>query len=67
MAAPGIGAGDILTACKFIYDICMKYKDAPEQFDEIAEKAAATKNLVLRLQVEADTCGSLVKRAGPRA
>lgn len=64
MATPGIGAGDVLTACKFIYDICMKYKDAVEQYEEIAEKAGSINDLIVRLQAEAATPGSLVERSG---
>lgn len=67
MAAPGIGVGDIVNACKFIYGICVKYKDAPKEFDEVAEKAKATAVTLTRLDDEALLRGSLVERAGPEA
>ena len=64
MSLPGgIGASDIITACKFIYDICMKYKAAREEFEEIAEKTRATENVIERLEIEAATGGSLIERA----
>ena len=67
MAAPGIGAGDIVDACKFIYGICRKYKDAREEFDEVAEKAKSTTVVLTRLDNEAKMGGSLLERAGPEA
>lgn len=67
MAAPGIGVGDIVDACKFIYGVCVKYKDAPKEFEEVADKAKATAVILTRLDDEARMGGSLVNRAGPEA
>ncbi|KAF7507652.1 hypothetical protein GJ744_010205 [Endocarpon pusillum] len=67
MAAPGIGVGDIVNACRFIYDVCVRYKDAPKEFDEVADKAKTTAVTLTRLDDEARMGGSLVERAGPEA
>lgn len=66
MAAPGLGIGDLVNACVFIYDMCMKYKDAPKEFDEIAEKAKSTAVVLERINTEAAIKGNLVDRAGPQ-
>ena len=66
MAAPGLGIGDLVNACAFIYDMCVKYKDAPKEFDEIAEKAKSTAVVLERIKEEADIKGNLVGRAGPQ-
>ena len=66
MAAPGLGIGDLVNACMFIYDMCMKFKDAPKEFDEIAEKAQSTAVVLERIKDEADIKGNLVARAGPQ-
>ena len=65
MAAPGIGVGDIVDACNFIYKKCVEYKDAPKEFDEIAEKANSTTVILKRIDDEAKIKGNLVDRAGP--
>ena len=67
MAAPGIGVGDLVKACATIYDYCLKYKDAPREFDEIAEKAKSTAVVLERIDAEAKISGNLVERAGPQA
>ncbi|KAM0794152.1 hypothetical protein BDR22DRAFT_876793 [Usnea florida] len=66
MAAPGLGIGDIVNACMAIYDLCMKYKDAPKEFEEIADKAKSTNVVLERIQAEACMKGNLVARAGPQ-
>ena len=66
MAAPGLGIGDLVNACMFIYDMCLKYKDAPKEFDEIAEKTQSTAVVLERIEEEAAIRGNLVDRAGPR-
>ncbi len=66
MAAPGIGIGDLVNACAFIYDMCVKYKDAPKEFDEIADKAKSTAVVLERIRTEAKLRGNLVERAGPQ-
>lgn len=66
MAAPGIGIGDLVNACAFIYDMCVKYNDAPKEFDEIAEKAKSTAVVLERINAEAKIDGNLVARAGPQ-
>ena len=66
MAAPGLGIGDLVNACVFIYDMCVKYKDAPKEFDEIAEKAKSTAVVLERIEAEAAIKGNLVDRAGPQ-
>ena len=65
MAAPGLGIGDIVSACNFMYNMCVKYKDAPSEFDEIAEKAKSTAVVLARIEAEAAIKGNLVDRAGP--
>lgn len=67
MSAPGLGIGDLVSACAFIYDMSMKYKDAPKEFDEIAEKAKSTAVVLERIDAEAKISGNLVERAGPQA
>ena len=67
MAAPGLGIGDIVNACEFIYKKCMDYKDAPKEFDEIAEKAKSTTVILKRIEEEAAIKGNLVDCAGPQA
>lgn len=67
MAAPGIGIVDLVNACAFIYDMCMRYKDAPREFEEIAEKAKSTAVVLERIDIEAGISGNLVDRAGPQA
>lgn len=64
MAAPGLGIGDLVSACQFIYDMCMKYNDAPKEFDEIAEKSKSTAVVLERIDIEARMKGNLVDRAG---
>lgn len=66
MAAPGLGIGDLVNACAFIYDMCMKYKDAPKEFGEIADKAKSTAVVLERIEAEAAIRGNLVDRAGPQ-
>lgn len=66
MAAPGVGIGDLVAACAFIYDMCVKYKDAPKEFDEIADKAKSTAVVLERIRTEAKLRGNLVERAGPQ-
>lgn len=63
----GIGVGDLVNVCSFIYDTCMKYKDAMKEFDEIAEKAKATVVVLDNIDTEACISGNLVDRAGPQA
>ena len=67
MAAPGLGIGDLVSACAFIYRQCVKYRDAPKEFDEIAEKAKSTAVVLERIDTEAKISGNLVERAGPQA
>jgi hypothetical protein len=67
MAAPGVGIGDIINACNYIYKKCTQYKDAVKEFDEIASKAKSTTVVLKRLEDEALVGGSLVERAGPDA
>ena len=64
MAAPGLGIGDIVSACTFIYDLCMKYNDAPKEFDEIAEKAKSTEIVLKRIEKENRIPDNLVARVG---
>ena len=66
MAAPGLGIGDLVNACSFIYDMCVRYNDAPKEFDEIAEKAKSTAVVLERIGAEAAITGNLVDRAGPQ-
>ena len=66
MAAPGLGIRDMVDACQYIYEMCMRYKDAPKEFDEIAEKAKSTAVVLERIDIEAQTSGNLVERAGPQ-
>lgn len=63
----GLGVGDLVNACNFIYDICIKYKDALKEFDEIAEKAKSTAVVLGNIENEANISGNLVDRAGPQA
>lgn len=67
MAAPGIGVGDIITACQVIYKYARRYKDAPEDFDEIAVKASSTATLLSRIDREVQRDGNIVAREGPEA
>lgn len=66
MAAPGLGIGDLVNACAFIYDMCVKYRDAPKEFDEIAEKAKSTAVVLERIDAEVKISGNLVDRTGPQ-
>lgn len=66
MAAPALGIGDLINACAFIYDMCVKYKDAPKEFDELADKAKSTAVILERIRTEARIGGNLVERAGPQ-
>ena len=63
MAAPGLGIGDIVAACNYIYTKCSQYREATAEFDEIQEKASATAAVLGRLRSEADRPGNLVERA----
>ncbi|MCJ1243676.1 hypothetical protein MMC30_000873 [Trapelia coarctata] len=67
MAAPGLGVGDIVNACNYIYTKCMQYKDGIKEFEEIASKAKSTNVVIQRLEDEARNRGSLVERAGSQA
>ena len=67
MAGVGIGVGDIIMACNFIYTTCQRYKDAPDDFNEIATKANSTAAVLERLDVEAKAVGNLAERADPQA
>jgi hypothetical protein len=67
MAAPGLGVGDIVKACDFIYKTCLRYRDAHDEFSEISQKAGATIVVLQRLDNEAKEKGNLVERAGPAA
>lgn len=67
MAGVGIGVGDIIMACNFIYTTCQRYKDAPDDFNEVAAKAKSTAVVLERLEVEAKAVGNLAERAGPQA
>ncbi|MCJ1391769.1 hypothetical protein MMC18_004634 [Xylographa bjoerkii] len=67
MAAPGLGIGDIVNACNYIYRKCRDYKDAVKEFDEIASKSKSTVVVVQKIDDEARESGSLVERAGLEA
>lgn len=67
MAAPGLGVGDIVNACNYIYTKCMQYKDGVKEFEEIASKAKSTTVVIQTLEDEAKNRGSLVERAGSPA
>ena len=67
MAAPGIGVGDIVAACNYIYKLCIKYRDAVDEFNEIADKSRATVVVLKRIDRESRLKGNLVERAGPEA
>jgi len=67
MAAPGLGIGDIVNACNYIYTKCSQFREAPAEFDEIKEKSKATEVVLMRLQREADRPGNLVERAEKEA
>ena len=67
MAAPGLGIGDLVKACDIIVTFCKRYKEAPQEFDEIAEKATSTAIALERIDDEAKLSGNLVERAGPTA
>jgi hypothetical protein len=60
---PGLGIGDIVAACNYIYTKCSQFRDAPEDFDEIKEKSQATEVVLKRLQREANQPGNLVELA----
>ena len=61
--APGLGIGDIVAACNYIYTKCSQFREAPAEFDEIKEKSKATEVVLMRLQREAHKPGNLVERA----
>lgn len=63
MAAPGIGVGDIVLACQTIIDICQKYRDAPDELNEIASKARSLEVTLQRIKDENLYKGSIIKRA----
>lgn len=63
MAAPGIGVGDIVLACQTIVKYCQRYRDAPEEYDEISGKARSLEITLERIKAENLYKGSIVKRA----
>lgn len=65
--APGLGIGDIVAACKYVYTKCSQFREAPAEFDEIKEKSKATEVVLMRLQREAERPGNLVERAEKEA
>jgi hypothetical protein len=65
--APGLGIGDIVAACNYIYTKCSQFREAPAEFDEIKEKSKATQVVLIRLRREADRPGNLVERAEKEA
>jgi hypothetical protein len=65
--APGLGIGDIVAACNYIYTKCSQYREAAAEFDEIKDKSKATEVVLMRLQREADRPGNLVERAEKEA
>ncbi|MCJ1384054.1 hypothetical protein MMC17_007170 [Xylographa soralifera] len=67
MAAPGLGIGDIVNACNYIWRKCRDYQDAVKEFGEIASKSKSTVVVIERINDEAQENGSLVERAGPEA
>ena len=67
MAVPGLGIGDIVDACNYIWRKCRDYKDAVKEFDEIASKAKSTVVVIERINDESVESESLVERAGPEA
>ena len=67
MAAPGLGIGDIVNACNYIWRKCRDYRDAVKDFDEIASKSKSTVVVIERIADESQENGSLVKRAGSEA
>lgn len=64
MAAPGIGIGDIILACQTIYEYGKRYKDAPAEFEEIADKARSLKGTLERIRKECLVNGNIVVRTG---
>lgn len=64
MAAPGIGIGDIILACQTIYEYGKRYKDAPKEFEEIADKAGSLTGTLERIRKECLENGNIVLRMG---
>lgn len=63
MAAPGLGVGDIISACRTIYDYGKKYSDAPEDLRIIADKACSLETTLQRIKYEGLLKGNIVQRA----
>ncbi|MCJ1293700.1 hypothetical protein MMC34_005255 [Xylographa carneopallida] len=59
MAAPGLGIGDIVNACNYIWRKCRDYRDAVKDFDEIASKSKSTVVVIERIADESQENGSL--------
>lgn len=66
MAGVGIGV-DIIKVYSIIYTTCQRYKDAPNEFNQIAAKAKSMVVVLERLDNEAKAVGNLAERAGPQA
>ncbi|MCJ1437797.1 hypothetical protein MMC27_007184 [Xylographa pallens] len=58
MAAPGLGIGDIVDTCNYIWRKCRDYKDAVKKFDEIASKSKSTVVVIERISDESQESGS---------
>ncbi|KAK5087562.1 hypothetical protein LTR70_006944 [Exophiala xenobiotica] len=63
MAAPGLGVGDIIDACRIIYDCPKKFADAPKDLRIIADKAWSLKTTLQRIKYEGILEGNIVRRA----
>ncbi|KAK5075575.1 Molecular chaperone (DnaJ superfamily) [Lithohypha guttulata] len=61
--AIGVGVGDLVLACQTIYDFGKRYKDAPEEFRELGDKANSLEMTLQRIQLEDCYQGSILKTA----
>lgn len=63
----GIGVGDLVLACHAIYDFGKRYKDAPEEFRELGDKANSLEMTLQRIQLEDCYQGSILRKANNAA
>jgi len=67
MAVPGLGVGDIISACRTIYDYSKKFADAPNDLRIIVDKAWSLETTLERIEYEGLLKGNIVQLAGHQA
>ena len=62
---PGLGVGNVITVCQWVWKQYSNYKDAAKEFDQISSQANTCLTALRRVEAELGKPESLVQYAEP--